>query len=621
MRAAPFYAASAAADADAATAEAKAKAAANTRRRWGSEAASSVQAASSEAASSAKTGEDWEMLAPHEGATPKAKAKPPAEVKPEAAGGPLVRANPAVEGGSDAGLVEPMAELTLEEQKEGQGISAKALKRQRQKAKKEAEKAAAAEGKPEAAGGPLVRVNPAVDGEPKAKDFTTLASGASSSKNPPSKVKPEAGGPLVRVNPADGGSEEEPLCLKGVPASYIPSKDRPMEEDEHGNMVPRASAVQCTKCGLWTRSFRFQWTQKIILEEKAVDWGSIDEEDDVEWVRNCIICLARTHNDDVGLAMKLIKQQVVKGPTKRSQAFAEARANIQQEWQFTTSVAADEEGKVSTKKMRKLVRADFCRMFAPLAAFIALKAAQLEGVKELCDEFNALSQKLAGLIGSKASQDEIDDCMKGLDDLEPKIEAKSRMLAWEDKGPEQDEYLRACEYADEWVRWGGYRLRSYYKCSCGAVISSKTWKTKHADPMASKQKWYCLACGRKYATAMGQLVELLTPGNQLLWMYADIPNKDVEDIRALALEKEKRDKVSSAADLYSQIASYAPATGHGVLRPATVGDLCSWALETIPRDQWDAQVKMMAMMTPAGHSALSTGGRWDWMQFFNFLQS
>ena len=529
-----------------------------------------------------------------------------------------------MDGGTDEEVVESLAGLQLEEEKKeaapGKGTSEKALKRQRQKAKKAAEAAAKGEGedkakeKPEA-GGPLVRVNP-VDGGSKAASKPSrevnieklMAAASSSSSMGGSKNTPSA------------KDDEAPLSLKGVPQSFIPTKEPPMEEDEDGNLQQRKSAVQCTKCGLWVRSFKFMWTKKVVLEDTAVDWGSMEEEDKEEWVRNCIICLARIHNNDVPAALKLIKDcGPVKGPTKRSQAFADARENMQSEWHFVSEVAADENGKVSTKRMRKMIKADFQKLFRPWASIIALKVAQLEGLQELTGQFSQLTTELSRLLGSQAPQEQIDACMAKVDGLEALIEEKGKMLAFADKGEDQQRYLDACEYADEWLSYAGMRLRSYYKCNCGVVIASKHWKTRHADPLASQQRWYCLGCGVRYRASMGQLVELLVQG-QLMWMYAAVPPKDIEDMRAMALEKEKRG-VASADDLCRQINSYAPATGNGVIVQCHTGDLCSWAKGEIPQDQWEHKAKMMAKLTPAGHAALQSGARWDWMQFFNWLES
>jgi hypothetical protein len=51
-------------------------------------------------------------------------------------------------------------------------------------------------------------------------------------------------------------------------------------------------------------------------------------------------------------------------------------------------------------------------------------------------------------------------------------------------------FLTAAEFEDEWIYYGGFRLRSWYKCSCGLVYTSKVWRRLHEDIHAAKQRYY-----------------------------------------------------------------------------------------------------------------------------------
>ena len=68
-------------------------------------------------------------------------------------------------------------------------------------------------------------------------------------------------------------------------------------------------------------------------------------------------------------------------------------------------------------------------------------------------------------------------------------------------------------------------------------------------------RWYCNVCGAKYKQTWGCLVEI-TGGNEPLYMRAECPGKDEEDIQAMQLE-EKYDP-SSPEDLYQQIPTAFP---------------------------------------------------------------
>lgn len=103
-------------------------------------------------------------------------------------------------------------------------------------------------------------------------------------------------------------------------------------------------------------------------------------------------------------------------------------------------------------------------------------------------------------------------------------------------------------------------------------------------------------------------------------MRASVPERDIEDVRALALEKDLSEKVGSAQQLWQSIQSYAPATGQGVVRPADQPDDLSWtSLSASAAEQLEMR-SMMAVLTPEGARLLDQSQRWGWMQFFNFVE-
>ena len=69
---------------------------------------------------------------------------------------------------------------------------------------------------------------------------------------------------------------------------------------------------------------------------------------------------------------------------------------------------------------------------------------------------------------------------------------------------------RAADYHDQWFRSNVAAFNVYYICRaghadwpCRTVTLSSWWKKKHADPLATKQKWYCPHGEASYKTKWG----------------------------------------------------------------------------------------------------------------------
>ena len=80
-------------------------------------------------------------------------------------------------------------------------------------------------------------------------------------------------------------------------------------------------------------------------------------------------------------------------------------------------------------------------------------------------------------------------------------------------------------------KWeGGHNhFRSYYTCQSGGegyecltVITSKAWRRRFEDPLATKQRWKCTWCGAKYKTWMGVIIEIKKDG-VFYYLKAEIP--------------------------------------------------------------------------------------------------
>ena len=603
---APFYA-------GATAAEAKAKA---NARRWGSMTSGSGGGGDESTGGTSSDYVHVDLLDPD--AAPKAKAKP-SPPSPPVAGMHKVSLSddedmpdPPAEVKDDGStrLENPKSEAKV--QGEGEVKTTSQLKRerrrQREKAEKEAAAAAAAvdgaaaSGASSSAGASSSKVKVEVEAKPKAK--TEPKPEPKAKAEPKTKDEPDVS---TRLEKTKGKSEEEGDAEEEGKGEVIPERYRTQEtplmvKNEQGEDVPKPSWVQCERCKGWNSSFKY------MTSEKLFD----NNDDSFRWVRCCVACLVYLQGTSVSAAVGSITSVRVRPERERRQAFKQAVANVQQSFDFVACTIGEEA--VSSKtKIKALARTSFVKIFAPWHALIALKAQSLEAAAGCVAKFDAVAAALKDAIKRGASSAEIDGITSHLDELEKEVAEAGRMLAFRSKGQDQSAWLFACEYADEWINYAGFRLRSYYRCAdaCGAVIPSKVWTTKHADPLATKQAWYCNACNRRYKWSWGQLVEMSCPNGEVMYARSFTPPpKDVEDIRALAIERETN--AQSPHELYTSLKSHAPVTGTMVARKPTEVDFY-WAS---PQDRLSL-IKSIGFITAEGLAALEQTMPFDWTQIFN----
>jgi hypothetical protein len=134
----------------------------------------------------------------------------------------------------------------------------------------------------------------------------------------------------------------------------------------------------------------------------------------------------------------------------------------------------------------------------------------------------------------------------------------------------EDKHLmhNAADYTDRWFQTDHIRFCCYYICGtkwdkgtkwekhCGMCIRTDCWKQRFEDPLAAQQRWYCKNCNTRYAVKFGMLLEICTKELNGVWVAryarADYPKKEIQDIKAMAVERAvamKGDTYSSAAEL------------------------------------------------------------------------
>jgi hypothetical protein len=364
--------------------------------------------------------------------------------------------------------------------------------------------------------------------------------------------------------------------------------------------------VDCSACsaiGHW----RGMAAEKIFTHRQE---SKLDAEDSWWWKRTCIACVAKAEN----LTIEDATLKVLSKPIAHKKARAEQLETAKELVREKIEVLNAEGG--SRKMKKELLKSTLEELFSPLAAYILRKQAALELVRQDTQRHDALTERL-----SKCPDWQSEAAV--IAELEA-LEVDNRYEAF--KGEDQAAYLMAASYSDMWtqVRGAGGELvggiSSWYvclaqtgytatggggwsTCACLRVTPSKDWGTKHANPMATGQAWYC-KCNARYRAGWGQLVEIVRlnrRSGQLEYSYvkADVPSWDIEDVRAMHLEDTM--KVSSAADLYAQIRRVEPTLTSIIIRDSEqctkVVDAATW--QSIPTFRWVEVFNLAGVMAPA----------------------
>ena len=149
---------------------------------------------------------------------------------------------------------------------------------------------------------------------------------------------------------------------------------------------------------------------------------------------------------------------------------------------------------------------------------------------------------------------------------------EDKYIAYASKGKAQHSYIRASSYQDEWVSSKAGTITSYYIClgntrwekgalvpsKCRRIIASKQWDKKKDDTQEEwvpQQRWYCM-CKSRYHAGWGQVVIIEEPDGTVLYVRAECPPWDLEDVRAMNTEATV--SAESVKELYDKIRSIEP---------------------------------------------------------------
>ena len=137
-------------------------------------------------------------------------------------------------------------------------------------------------------------------------------------------------------------------------------------------------------------------------------------------------------------------------------------------------------------------------------------------------------------------------------------------------------------------------------------MPSKQWKRKFEDIGSSKQRWYCVCCQTRFRTAYGMLVEVRAK-EVSTFMLAEVSNRDVEDVRAMYLEKTLNPK--DHMDLWERIPDFKPMDPKDLLRPIEQHEL------TI-KEGFDIRL-VSKFVNVEGLKAVP---KWGWDQIFTLFE-
>ena len=290
-----------------------------------------------------------------------------------------------------------------------------------------------------------------------------------------------------------------------------------------------------------------------------------DQDDAFHWVYTCVVCLSKELNCTEKEA-KIHIMSALENPR-----WARER-NVKYRTAFE-SRKADCMG-VSRSGIRFLAMRDITELLSPLGEFVARKLCQLQARRKGIEEYDKL---LVELREVKDKEKEL-TIIEELERWDKSLEELNKPMAFADK-EDAVQMFNVAQYSDEWVRTASGALRAWYVClqdwggqhpPCGTVMPSKQWKRKFADLGSTKQRWYCVCCQTRFRTSYGMLVEVHTKGVST-FMLAEVSNRDVEDVRAMYLDRTLKPK--DHMDLWRQIPDFTPIDPRDILRPVADHEL------------------------------------------------
>lgn len=134
----------------------------------------------------------------------------------------------------------------------------------------------------------------------------------------------------------------------------------------------------------------------------------------------------------------------------------------------------------------------------------------------------------------------------------------------------------------------------------------------------TKQRWYCPVCGCKYKASWGMMIQIVTdfetPRALDFNCRAEVPDHDIEDLKALRHERSDFRDITDPLELKKAIPDRLPCLASGTLRAARDDEVQHAAVSQF-KDKRPLSYGVYILTNP---QALEDLPKFAWNQIYNF---
>ena len=358
---------------------------------------------------------------------------------------------------------------------------------------------------------------------------------------------------------------------------------------------PLVKCHNCDQVAKWKK-------MRSVKEWEHFQENMTDKDDSFKWVYTCVECLAK----ELRCSEQEAKAHILEA--LETPTWARLR-NVKYKTAFMNR-RVEFKG-MSRKGVHTLARGDLVQLLKPLAECVARKLVQLKARKRGIEEYDKLIEELRNCKDKDRELTIIEE----LEKWDQVLWKLTTPLAFQGK-EDAVEMMNVAQYHDEWVETESGAIRAWYVClqdwgetypPCGTVMPSKQWKRKFEEVGASKQKWYCVCCTTRFRTSYGMLVEVRAKGIST-FMLAEVTNKDVEDVRAMYME---RFRSGNLPDPWQNLPDFTHIDPRDMLRSVEPHEIA----KEVVGEGFDASTVSKFVNV----QGLKEIPKWDWDQIFTLL--
>ena len=351
-------------------------------------------------------------------------------------------------------------------------------------------------------------------------------------------------------------------------------------------------------------------------------------EGDGQWLRSCWRCIQKRQAlpDEATSRLWILHHRV--GAQRRDE----------RNKTFKAVMADTEEHMPGMSKKGKRLQVHLsllAAVFRPIMDLLVLKAKWMARRDQDLAERSDLLKQFHEAKGDPEKQFKLLEKLEAWEENYEKTTGRPLAFASRGGAEVQEAYMKAADYADAWTESPHGSFKGFYFCEhalpyggkCNTLITSKGWARKHEveaelsveAATRKKQSWYCGACGCKYSTNYGQLVEIYGRDPKSgattvhCWVKAPVPDwLDHMDVKAMAIERAFGAKATTPLDLFKLLPERLPQVARDFLRPLQKSELSlpgldpnshlrvvnEAYLEQLPEFKWDYIFKCIGLEMP-----------------------